>query len=253
MLPHNSIKKITAISFCLISMTVGISANADSFEGPYAGVSVGYNKTWVDEGKSKWSQIGSIDYYANQGKDSKGEGAIAGINLGYDWRINNYVIGAEVGGSSLDSSSQGLVLTYDITTGAPADPVRSRTKLKSLIVAKSKLGYVVNETTMIYGTLGIAQGRVKRTLTGLPVTIGDVFQDDGVSSSTTKSITGYTIGAGLEKSLNEQLSMKFELNFVDLGNERYKTTGTTFGTPSLISQNVEVKNTAVTFGLSYRF
>ncbi len=255
MFPKSSIKKALFLSFLVSDLTFVMQsvAQADSFAGPYAGVSIGYNDTSIKEGTSKWSQVGNPDFYATSGKDSDGDGVLGGLNLGYDWRLNNFAIGAEVGGSFLNNTAHGVALSYDLTSNAPSDPVGSWTNLKSLIMAKAKLGYVIDEETLVYGLLGIAQGRVTRTVTGLTGTTGDVFLDPGVSSSTTRSLTGYTVGAGVEKILTSVLSMKLEFNYVDLGYNDFTTGGTTFAVPSSIVQSVKVTDSTATIGLSYRF
>lgn len=255
MFRKSSIKRTTLLSLIVAGSICAIHpiAQAESFEGAYAGISFGYSKASVKEGTTKWSQAGNTDFYAAGGEPSHGEGAIGGLNLGYDWRLNNFVIGGEVGGSFLNKKAHGVALSYDLTLNAPSNPVTSSTDLKSLLTAKAKLGHVINEETLIYGLLGIAQGRVTRTVTGATGTTGDVFLDAGISSSTTRSLTGYTVGAGLERILTPQLSMKLELNYVDLGRNDFRTGGTTFGTPSRMVQSIKISDTAATFGLSYRF
>jgi len=255
MFPKSSIKKALLLSFLVtdLSLEMQSAAQADSFEGPYAGLTIGYSDASIKEGNSKWSQVGNIDFYATGGQDSDGEGVVGGLNLGYDWRFNNFAIGAEVGGTFLNNTAHGVALSYDLTLNGRSDPVASSTDLKSLLTAKAKLGYVIDEETLVYGLLGIAQGRVTRTVTGLTGTTGDVFLDSGVSSSTTRSLTGYTVGAGVEKILTPELSIKLEFNYVDLGYNDFTTGGTTFGTPSTMVQSVKVTDSTATIGLAYRF
>lgn len=229
------------------------NADSQSFDGNYVGVSLGYSQLSVHEGVATWSQVGSIDYIGSGGRDSHLHAAIGGLNVGRDWQFENFVIGAELGGSLLDGKANGTLLTYDSTVGSPSDHVASSTKLKSFVDVKAKLGYVIDSQTMIYGMAGIASGRVSRTVTGLTGTTGDVFLDAGVSSTNTKTMIGSTYGIGIEKAYSKQLSLKFELNYIDLGSKNFSYGGTTFFVPSSMSQSVKVTNSTASLNLAYKF
>ena len=243
-------------SACAVSMLFAANisnAESQSFDGNYVGVSLGYSQLSVHEGMATWSQAGSIDYIGSGGRDSHSNSAIGGLNVGRNWQFENFVIGAELGGSLLDGKANGTLLSYDSTLGSPSNHVASSTKLKSFVNVKAKLGYVIDSQTMIYGMAGIASGRVSRTATGLTGTTGDVFLDAGVSNTNTKTMIGYTYGIGVEKICSKQFSLKFELNYIDLGSKDFSYGGTTFLVPSRMSQSVKVTNSTASFILAYKF
>ena len=247
-------KSVRLVS-CLIGLTTCAPAIADSssFEGSYAGLSIGYGESSVKEEKAFWSQVGNIDYIGSGGEDSKGRGAIGGINLGYDWRFNEVTIGVDVSGDLTDARSNGTLLSRDETVVGPSDHVASSTKLKSIIAIKPKLGLVLNDQTRIYAMAGFATARVSRTVTGLTGTTGDVFLDPGVTGSDSKRMSGYTVGIGGEKVIGSGFSLTLELNYFDFGHEEFTYGGTTFGTPSTMVQSVKVTYAAATLGVVYRF
>ncbi len=100
---------------------------------------------------------------------------------------------------------------------------------------------------------GIATGRVSRTITGLPGTTGDIFLDPGVSDSSSKRMTGYAVGLGVERMIADRFSLTLEFNYIDFGSRDFTYGGTTFGIPSTMVQSVKVTNSATTLGLIYRF
>lgn len=240
---------------CAVGLAISASALAqgDSFEGPYAGLAIGYSETSVKEGPVLWSQVGQIDFVGTGGENSRATGAIGGIRLGYDWRFDRFTFGVDVSGHWPEGSADGIVLQFDETIPGPADPVASSTRLKSIIAIKPKLGLALDDQTRIYGMAGIALGEVSRTITGLPGTTGDVFLDAGVSDSSSERMTGYTVGLGVERMISGRFSLILEFNYVDLGSKDFSYGGTTFGTPSTMVQSVKVTNSATTLGLIYRF
>lgn len=247
--------KAVRLFSCLIVFAICAPAIAEniSFAGPYVGLSIGYGESSVKEEKALWSQVGSIDFIGSGGEDSKGRGAIGGMNLGYDWRFNDVTVGVDVSGDLTDARSNGTLLSFDETFGAPSDHVASSTKLKSIIAIKPRLGLVLNDQTRIYAMAGFATARVSRTVTGLTGTTGDVFLDPGVTGSDSKRMSGYTAGVGAERLIGRGFSLTLELNYFDFGHEDFTYGGTTFGTPSTMVQSVKVTYSAATLGVVYRF
>jgi outer membrane immunogenic protein len=240
---------------CLIGLTICAPAIAEnvSFEGPYVGLSIGYGESSVKEEKALWSQVGNIDFIGSGGENSKGRGAIGGMNLGYDWRFSDFTVGVDVSADLTDARSNGTLLSFDETIPGPADHVASSTKLKSIIAIKPRLGLVLDDQTRIYAMAGFATARVSRTVTGLTGTTGDVFLDPGVTGSDSKRMSGYTAGVGAERVIASGLSVTLELNYFDFGHEDFTYGGTTFGAPSTMVQSVKVTYSAATLGVVYRF
>ena len=250
-------KKIlkNALPICMLISTNAFSQTKVAFNGFYTGLSLGYNQTSVNEGNVSWVSPafpGQI-FTGGNGQNSKSGGFIGGLNFGYDHRIGNYVIGGEISGSLPGGTANGYAATDDITPCCfiPNATMSSSTKLQSLFVIKPKLGFVIDNKTMVYGMAGLAMGSIKRTLTDGP--LGN-WLNPGDSSSNTKNQFGYTIGLGAERMITEKLSMKLEFNYVDLGNPNFTHLGNWGGVnPVTMTQNVKLTNMATTLGLSYKF
>ena len=244
-----------ALPICMLISTNAFSQTKVAFNGFYTGLSLGYNQTSVNEGNVSWvTPSDPTTYTAGNGQNSKSGGFIGGLNFGYDHRIGNYVIGAEISGSLPGGTANGYAATDDITPGSasPNQPISSSTKLQSLFVIKPKLGFVIDNKTMFYGMAGLAMGSIKRTITD--GTTGGWWLNAGNSSSNTRNQFGYTVGLGAERMITEKLSMKLEFNYVDLGNPNFTYLGNWSGVnPVTMTQNVKVTNMATTLGLSYKF
>ena len=253
------------MSFAVALLTPSVMAQSKlAFDGPYVGFSLGYNQTSVGEG------VASAYYPPNNpavfpgtfsilnGSNSSSGGFTEGLNFGYDHRIGNFVIGGEIGASLLQGTANGFVGSGGYGEGYtyPNTPVASSTQLKSLYVAKPKVGYAfdfLEKQTMVYAMGGLAMGTITRTLTDKSV-IYNLPNWYTNSPSSTQNSFGYTLGAGLEAMLTEKLSMKFEFNYVNLGNINFTYNNAAFlGGSANTTQSVQITNIATTLGLSYKF
>lgn len=233
--------------------------NKPAFDGPYAGISLGYNQTSVSEGNVSWvgRSLPGV-YTGSNGPNSKSGGFIGGLNFGYDHRIKNLVVGAELAGSLPGGTANGYAAMDDITPGSSQTnvPLASNTKLQSLFTFKPKLGYVFDDNkTMVYGMAGVAMGSIKRTITDNSAGANaGWWLDTGYSASNTKIQFGYVLGAGVERMITEALSLKLEFNYVDLGNPSFTYSAGPLGDGApTMNQNVKITNVATTLGLSYKF
>ncbi len=160
---------------CLIPENLAAQTKL-AFDGPYAGVSLGYNQTHVSEGegvvKHSFSPGSPYDgsdenSISGNGKNSKSNGFIKGLNFGYDYRINNFVIGGEFGASTPGGTANGYAAMDTISPPVVSNAkISSSTKISSLFIAKPKVGFVFDNKTMVYGMAGLARGKIKRTILG---------------------------------------------------------------------------------------
>ena len=141
------------LPLCLLISTNAFSQTKLAFNGFYTGLSLGYNQTSVNEGNVSWASTADTKTYtAGNGQNSKSGGFIGGLNFGYDHRIGNYVIGAEISGSLPGGTANGYAATDDITPGlaSPNHPISSSTKLQSLFVTKTHLYVILGTNLKIY-------------------------------------------------------------------------------------------------------
>lgn len=232
---------------------ISSAQNLTAFDGPYIGIAAGWNKTSVSEGDVNWSAPSpATPATASGGQNSSASGGIVGINYGFNYRMKNLVLGGELSASMLSGTANGYAATTQVGGGATS--ISSSTQIKSLFAAKPKVGYVLEDNkTMLYGMAGVVVGEINRSITQGD---GVEFLNTGTTVSSTKSNQfGYTLGAGIERMISEQLSIKFELNYVNLGNANFTYSGPALNssTTATMSQNVKVTNMATTVGLNYKF
>lgn len=255
-------KKIQFSSFIVLIASYLFAGNLAAqtklaFDGPYAGVSLGYNQTSVQEGDvSAQYTNGWGRYIGNDGQNSKSSGIIGGLNFGYDHRIDNFVIGALLSVDFPNGTANGYAARNDATTPLANVPISSSTQISSLIALKPKFGLVFDNKTAIYGMAGIAMGSVKRTISDeSPASCGCIWWANNAPLSSTQNKFGYTLGIGAETLITDNLSLKLEMNYVDLGSisSTYSAFSPLLEATTSIQQSAKVTNLATTLGLSYKF
>jgi outer membrane immunogenic protein len=147
-----------------------------SWAGFYLGINGGGG--W---GRSEWTGIDKFNI----------SGAVIGGTVGYNWQINQFVLGAE---GDIDwSGIRGQTNTFC----APGCETRNHW----LSTVRGRLGYAFDRI-LPYVTAGLAIGDINATVPGFP------------GGSVTSA--GWTVGAGLEYAIIGNVSVKAEYLFVSL-------------------------------------
>jgi outer membrane immunogenic protein len=159
-------------------------------------------------------------------------GVIAGGTLGYNWQSGPVVFGVEG-----DIGYLGL----------------NESKLLTLSTANTRAGIEDGLYGDITGRLGYAFGPALLYAKG-----GFAFYDGGEKfstnvggtrvSSSLDTLTGYTIGGGLEYKINPAWSIKGEYQYFDFGDETFTVT-TTNGSKFRFKEELNVQT--VKFGVNY--
>ena len=138
------------------------------------------------------------------------QGWIAGIQGGYNWQVNQFVVGIEADASWLDGTSTRAVVFTGGFPGAARTFMNDSMKATFLATVRGRAG-VAFDRGLLYATGGVAFGEVKTTDTlGFPGNFLDT------TSATTRR-TGWTIGGGGEYAFAPNWSVKAEYLYVDLG------------------------------------
>ena len=160
-----------------------------NWTGPYVGLNVGYafNGIAVKNGSNFTSLIA---------------GVAGGGQAGYDFQSGTSVVGvvADASYSSANYSASDTSLTKF------TEPYNASVRLRA--------GYLVNEDTLIYLTGGYSVNR-------------QVIDASAYSINDGKLLTGYIVGAGLERFISNNLSTYAEYRYSNYGNETYNFNGTT--------------------------
>ena len=167
-------------------------------------------------------------------------GGLVGGTIGYNWQINKIVLGLEGDGSG--------AWIRGSTTGAPnfcgGAPSYCESDLQALGTFRGRVGVAIDRF-LPYATGGLAVG----SLHGHE---GDVLADGAVGDGTT-TVTGWTVGGGLEAAINPNWSAKIEYLHVDLGNAAIFNDVIPSIGGAVVAQNVRYTAEILRFGLNYKF
>jgi outer membrane immunogenic protein len=188
-----------------------IPAPVWNWTGFYIGVNIG--GTWADTNSENFT--GDMS------------GVVGGGQIGYNWQINNVLLGVEgdFNGTSLRNSNDVFI------PGVGA--FSAEAKLPWFATARGRLGWV-NGPWLVYATGGAAWVNFEANITG---------PGGSVSDNATKS--GWTAGGGVEWLFLPKWSAKLEYLFVDTDTTNVTLFGANFETRA--QQNI------VRAGLNYHF
>ncbi len=173
-------------------------------------------------------------------------GFIGGGQIGYNWAFGNgFMIGVEAdyafanvdGRLNLDAALSNGADTIGLGLGLGSE-------LTSLGTVRARLGWGAFDRTLLYVTGGWAWGRVKNSI--------DLVVDgtDEFDFNRNVNVSGWTVGAGLEYAITQNLSLKTEYLYVDLGDKTIYANDYGFATANL---KVDTRLHVVRAGLNWRF
>lgn len=177
---------ISIAAFAMLGVAAA-PAHADTFDGPYVGVTAGWERSEIAD------RIDTQPITGDASRDALVLGGYAGYNIKATDRI---VIGAEAGFSaSVDDRNRAASAGKSLTI----DPRYS-------FDLSARAGYLVTDKALVYVRGGYANTRVRTTLDGLtgPVTASD-------------NLDGWQVGGGLEYAISDRISARAEYRYSDLG------------------------------------
>jgi outer membrane immunogenic protein len=163
-------------------------------------------------------------------------GVIGGLQGGANYEFAPWVVGIE--GTWTDSAINGNTLIGTATGATPQERFTSQAQWFAALTGRA--GYAANDW-LFYAKAGGAWMHVRYT--------EDLLVSGGVTAATqvlTDNRTGFTVGAGIEFGLVENLSGKVEYDFYDFGSKNYNFNAIT---PVSVKSNLHT----LTVGLNYRF
>lgn len=175
-----------------------VPAQADTFDGPYVGVTAGWDRGEID------SSINSQAIDAEASRDALVLGGYAGYNYKLSEKV---VIGAEAGfTATVDDRIRTASAGNDLTI----DPRYS-------FDLTARAGYLVSDKALVYVRGGYANNRVRTSLdTGT-----GILRDS-------ENLDGWLVGGGVEYAITDKISARAEYRYSDFGNnggdyERHQT------------------------------
>jgi outer membrane immunogenic protein len=160
--------------------------------------------------------------------DDQVDGVIGGGQVGYNWQIQNWILGIE--GQFSGSGAKGDWSWPGV--------VSASTDLNWLGSVTGKVGYVVGNNVMVYGKGGVAFADYDYS-----VTVGNL------SASDSKTRTGWTVGGGAEWMFAPAWSAMVEYQYYDFGSDSFN-----FNFPAAnVAQDIDSGIHTVKAGVNYHF
>lgn len=170
------------------------AAPVGAWQGGYAGLTLGY--AFKGDDRFGLTETASDTFLGDIG-ELELKGANIGLRAGYRWQRGNWVFGPELGveGGSIKGDTNGVLLGTDL---------EAEGKVNNMIALRFKTGYTVRPDLLVYGIAGV--GRVDMD-----------YELNGIEESFSK--TGYILGLGVEKQINEKWSVTGEYEYANFGKE----------------------------------
>ena len=153
------------------------------------------------------------------------DGGLGGLQAGYSWQFDRqWVVGMEADFDWSDIRGSG---TSNFFLNGPASNFEVDRKVAWFGTVRGRVGWLPRQDVLLYGTGGLAYGRVDESAslntspTNAFATNGFRFVCNGdtrcFNGSSARTLTGWTVGAGVEYRLWRNLSIKAEYLYVNLG------------------------------------
>ena len=209
-----------------------------SWTGLYWGVNVGYS--WGEAKNEATLQI-APGVFGTASASRKVDGVIGGFQSGYNYQFGQWVWGFE---TDFQASGQKGSDALQIAAGVPPTFLNTEHKLTWFGTSRSRLGVLWTPNTLLYGTFGVAYGKVKED-----AVISRGAQSASLNFSDVKA--GWTAGAGVESTIGGGWTAKLEYLYMDFGN-----TESTIATPvlgTLVNTSRRFTDNIVRVGFNYKW
>ena len=196
------------------------------------------------------------------GLGSQSAGFLGGGQAGYNWQTGAFVLGVETDfdGSTLSKSFNNVGAPFAgpaaTALGLNGDflTVNGKNSLTWLGTTRARLGFVAtpDNRLMIYATGGVAYGGGNSQFTVFDATTGSLF-----SGNPSSSRVGWTIGGGVEYAITNNITIKGEYLYADLGSTKFTTTPNGFAAanfPGVVaSGKIDWNASIFRAGVNYKF
>jgi outer membrane immunogenic protein len=193
------------------------------------------------------------------GLGSQSAGFIGGGQAGYNWQTGAFVLGVETDfdGSTLSKSFNNVGAPFGVGAGPLAGDfltINGKNSLTWLGTTRARVGFVAtpDNRLMIYATGGVAYGGGNSQFSVFDATTGSIFS--GNPSSTR---VGWVIGGGVEYAVTNNVTIKGEYLYADLGSSEFTSAGNAFALANFpgVTVNGHFNYNASIFraGVNYKF
>ena len=211
------------------------SASPSPWTGAYAGVNAGGGLGRVTD-PTVAPVTGAI----------KAGGVLGGAQVGYNKQMGDFVFGleADYALAGLKGDVSASVTAFPFGGGVWSGAAKAESRLESFGTIRARTGVAMN-SALLFATGGWAYGRNKITTSG---TLTDAVSGASLSftNASSKSMSGWTLGGGVEYAFMQNVTAKLEYLYADLGKSTFSA-GTFGSTP--VSNKVNI----IRAGVNYRY
>jgi outer membrane immunogenic protein len=168
-------------------------------------------------------------------------GGLAGGQVGFNYQIGSWVVGLEAQGSWASATGDNTNLIFSFTGNG--DRIINNSEVRSIGVVAGRVGYAFDRVLpYVIGGGAWANDKFFNTTTTSPLVV----------ATGTDTRSGWMAGVGVEYAFWDNLSLKLEYNYLDLGRERIR-----LGCPGCaggaVDYDIVQQMNTVKLGLNYRF
>lgn len=195
-----------------------VEVSSFDWNGAYIGVNAGVAWGLFQHPYTIWGEeevddgvFETFDLLYGSGDVTAG-GFVGGLQAGYNVQMDNFVVGVEgdINGSSVDGR-----VTLSLHDASDDETIiDAGTSLDWFATLRLRAGLLVTEQALLYVTGGLATGQTTSSLNYSYDNGTDITED---STSETSDRTGWTAGFGLEYALTDNVTIKTEYLYTDLG------------------------------------
>jgi outer membrane immunogenic protein len=225
---------------------------APTWTGFYVGANAGYgfgNQSVNATGDSATGGQAAINAGAIPATlASRPSGFVGGGQIGFNYQINQIVLGIEADGQGADIRDHQTVTTNVAALNFLQFTTDAQQKVDFFGTVRGRVGFTPISPLLVYATGGLAYGDV--AISGSVTNPGCVGFCGSTSSSSLQ--TGWTAGGGFEYAFTPNWSGKVEYLYYDLGTLSQRIIDPRFA-GAFIDQTVAFKGNIVRAGVNYKF
>jgi outer membrane immunogenic protein len=178
---------------------------------------------------------------------------VGGAQAGYNYQIGSGVFGVETDIDGTSLSKSGSFTSPKVGPGGPTLTMNASGKLDYLGTIRARAGFTPWDRFLIYATGGFAYGGAHTSASVVANGTGAVW-----SGSDNPVRTGWTIGGGVEYAITQNISVRGEYLYYDLGKQSTVTAGNAaavgaFGSATYLSTSTQFNGSVVRAGVDYKF
>jgi outer membrane immunogenic protein len=181
----------------------------------------------------------------------RGSGVIGGGQVGYNWQAQNFVFGIEADAQGTGARASNSILVTTVPGFVPFSGSQT-VKETAFGTVRGRVGMLVSPMVLAYATGGFAWATLNENLSAGFPSLTETFAGSGNST-----VTGWTVGGGLEWALGNGWSVGAEYLFAQLsGANSFVTAATGAGCTGACQFRVTTSkfdNDVARFKVNYKF